>query len=232
MEPVKQSKPQSTQRMRGLRLVQYLGELNKPYLGLADLEKILRVKRPSLYVVLHRLVKQGVLVRLRRGSYRGMLGAGDAAKIANALYAPSYLSFESALARCGILSQIPYMLTFATSKRSKRMTVGETAVEFRQLNAALFFGYTLEQGLYVAEPEKALLDELYLGTRGKATLDFDALNLATVSRAKFLEYAKRFPAYTQVKAQALAQRFGETGATLETKARFRSATSSPRRRTR
>lgn len=207
-------------RRNKVQLVQYLGELNKPYLGLADLEKILHLKRPSLYVILHRLVQQGALVRLRRGLYRGTLGSADAAKIANALYHPAYLSFESALARYGILSQIPYTLTFATPKRSKRMSVGTTAIEFRQLNAALFFGYTLEQGLYIAEPEKALLDELYLITRGKARLDFNALNLANLSRAKFLEYARRFPDYAQAKAQELARRFGETAVTLETKARL------------
>ena len=202
-----------------MALVQYLGELNKPYLTVADLEKILRVARPSLYVVVHRLVKQGVLARLRRGVYRGMFTSTDAAKIANALYHPSYLSFESALARHGILSQIPYTLTFATSKRSKRIAVGATAVEFRQLNTALFFGYILEQEVYVAEPEKALLDEMYLIARGKATLNLDALNLAALSRAKFLTHAQRFPDYMQAHAQTLARRFGETTVTLETKAR-------------
>lgn len=204
-----------------IQFVQYLDALDKPYLTLADLEKILGITRPSLYVILHRLVKQGALVRLRRGVYRGMLGAADAAKIANALYEPSYLSFESALARYGILSQIPYMLTFATPKRSKRMTLGDTAVEFRQLNETLFFGYMLEQGLYVAEPEKALLDELYLIVRGKAALDLDALDLVNLSRAKFRAYAQRFPDYVQVQAQALAARFGETVATLEKRERFR-----------
>lgn len=207
-------------RPTNITLIQYLSELNKPSLSLADLEKILGVARPSLYVVIHRLVKHGVLVRLRRGLYRGMLGSADAAKIANALYYPAYLSFESALARYGILSQIPYTLTFATPKRSKHMTIGETAIEFRQLNSALFFGYTLEQGLYIAEPEKALLDELYLIARGKARLDLDALNLATLSRFKFLTYARRFPAYTQTQARTLARRFGATVATLEMRARF------------
>lgn len=204
-----------------IQLVQYLDALNKPYLTVADLEKILGIARPGLYVILHRLVKQSVLVRLRRGVYRGMLGAADAAKIANVLYYPSYLSFESALARHGILSQIPYTLTFATPKRSKRMTLGDTAVEFRQLNETLFFGYTLEQGLYVAEPEKALLDELYLITRGKATLDLDALNLTNLSRAKFLAYTQRFPEYVRTQAQAPAARFGETVATLEKRERVR-----------
>jgi predicted transcriptional regulator of viral defense system len=207
-------------RRRDLQLLQYLDELHKPSLNLADLEKILGVARPSLYVVLHRLVKQGVLVRLRRGMYRGMFGAAEAMKIANALYAPSYLSFESALARYGILSQIPYVLTFATTKRSKRMRIGETPIEFRQLHARLFFGYTLEQGVYLAEPEKALLDELYLITRGKATCDLDALNLAALSRAKFLEYALRFPDYVQTRAQTLAPRFGRMTTPNQTRAQI------------
>ncbi|MBI4671264.1 MAG: hypothetical protein HY741_06295 [Chloroflexi bacterium] len=103
------------------------------------------------------------------------------------------------------------------------MTLGDTAVEFRQLNETLFFGYTLEQGLYVAEPEKALLDELYLIVRGKAALDLDALDLANLSRAKFRAYAQRFPDYVQVNAQALAARFGETVATLEKRERLRAA---------
>src|SRR4029450_6358520 len=36
---------------------------------------------------------------------------------------PSYLSFESALARHGILSQIPHTFTFATTRPSKTASV-------------------------------------------------------------------------------------------------------------
>jgi predicted transcriptional regulator of viral defense system len=183
---------------KNIQLIQFLSQLNKPYLTVADLEKLLDLKnRESLYVTLHRLVNYGVLARLRRGVYQLALRPGDVAGMANLLYTPSYLSFESALARYGILSQIPYTITFATPRRSKRITVGDTVVEFRQLRADLFFGYTLEHRLYVAEPEKALLDNLYLMKRGKASLAWNELRLSGLSPERLQEYAVRFPTYVQ-----------------------------------
>lgn len=188
---------------RDVAFVQLLNRLDKPYFTVADLEKVLDLKRESLYVTLHRLVQYGVLRRLRRGIYQLSLRPNDVPRIANPLYSPSYLSFESALARYGVLSQIPYTVTFATSKRSKRMTIGETEVEFRQIRPDLFFGYVLDQGLYLAEPEKALLDEMYLVRRGRADLPLDELYLEDLDVEKLFEYASRFPPYVRDSVIAL-----------------------------
>jgi len=182
---------------KDVTLIQRLLSLDKPYFSPADLEKILGQKRPALYVTLNRLVKYGVLVRLRRGVYQVALRAPDLARIANQLVYPSYLSFESALSRYGILSQVPYALTFATPHRSRRLTLGDTVVEFHQLKRELFFGYTLEGGLYVAEPEKALLDQLYMVTRGLASLALDELDLSPLDPERLRAYAALFPAEVQ-----------------------------------
>lgn len=178
---------------RDVALVQQLLNLRKPYFTLGDLEKILGQQRPSLYVTLNRLVDYGVLIRLRRGVYQAALQAPALAHIANTLVYPSYLSFESALSRFGILSQNPFTLTFATSKRSQQMALGDTAVAFHQLKADLFFGYTLVDGLYVAEPEKALLDQCYLAVRGLTTLFWQELDLSRIDRSRLLELAHAFP---------------------------------------
>lgn len=182
---------------REIALVQQLLSFDKPYFSLADLEKILGQQRPSLYVTLNRLVEHGVLVRLRRGVYQAALQGPALPRIANTLVYPSYLSFESALSRYGILSQAPYMLTFATSRRSQRLTLGDTAVQFHQLKADLFFGYTLADGLYVAEPEKALLDQCYLASRGLASLTWEELDLTHLDRDQLTDYSNRFPAAVQ-----------------------------------
>jgi predicted transcriptional regulator of viral defense system len=182
---------------KGIALIQELLSLNKPYFSLADLEKVLGQRRPSLYVTLNRLVESGVLVRLRRGVYQVALRAPDLPRIANQLVYPSYLSFEAALSRYGILSQIPYVVTFATPQRSRRLVLGDTTVEFRQLKRVLFFGYTLESGLYVAEPEKALLDQLYMASRGLASLAWDELELSMLDRERLRAYATHFPATVQ-----------------------------------
>lgn len=187
---------------RDMALVQQLLNLRKPYFTVGDLEKILNQQRPSLYVTLNRLVNYGVLTRLRRGVYQAALQPSELPRIANALVYPSYLSFESALSRYGILSQAPFMLTFATSRRSQRLVLGETAVEFHQLKQELFFGYTLVAGLFLAEPEKALLDQCYLTSRGLASLFWEELDLSRLDHGRLLEMAQSFPKVVQMRIQA------------------------------
>jgi len=176
-----------------IALVRRLLDLNKPYFTLADLEKVLGQARPSLYVTLNRLVGQGVLTRLRRGAYQSAFQPPALARVANALVYPSYLSFESALSQHGILSQAPYMLTFATSRRTRRLRLGVVEVQFHQLKAELFFGYTMADGVYLAEPEKALLDQAYLAARGVSSLAWDELDLSSLDAARLRDYARRFP---------------------------------------
>ena len=179
---------------RDMDLVRQLVRFNKPFWSVADLEKVLRYgTRKSLLVALHRLAESGILERVRRGYYRVTARPADEAALANVLYRPSYLSFESALARHGILSQIPYTMTFATTRRSKRMAIGGREAEFRQIKKDLFFGYRLEGSLYVAEPEKALLDELYMMKKGRAAVPLEELDVDRLSRGRLREFAARFP---------------------------------------
>jgi predicted transcriptional regulator of viral defense system len=189
---------------RDIQLVQNLVRFNKPYWSVTDLQKILEYKsRQTLLVVLHRLVRQGVLTRMRRGIYRVSINSVEGALLANLLYTPSYLSFESALSRYGILSQMPYTITLATTRRSKKMTLDGAAVEYRQLRGDLFFGHRLEKGLDIAEPEKALLDTLYLMKRGKLSLALEELDLSGLSPRKLDAYGSRFPRYVKTALEGL-----------------------------
>ena len=88
---------------------------------------------------------------------------------------------------------MPYTLTFATPKRSRSLTLGGAAIRYHQLKNTLFFGYGMSEGLYVAEPEKALLDQCYLAARGLADLAWDELDLSAISRDRLTGYAARFP---------------------------------------
>lgn len=178
-----------------VELIKTLYKLDKGYFTFADLERITGLKSTSLKVSVNRLAKKGILTRIKRGVYQLAFSPVDVKKIANQLYYPSYLSFESALSQYGILSQIPAAQTFATLKRSKRLVLWETEVQYRQLNVDLYWGYTLENGIYLAEPEKAILDQLYLVSRGKAA--GGELDLSGISKRKLTRYAKRFPGYVQ-----------------------------------
>lgn len=201
--------------------MQKLQTFHRDHFTVADLEKITRLTRPSLKVTLSRLVVKGVLLRLKRGVYASSAAIVDVPRVANQLYYPSYLSFESMLSRYGILSQIPAMQTFATIKQTKKMILFGTVVEFRQLKEDLFFGYKLENGIYVAKPEKALLDTLYMAVRGKGTLpELRELDLRSIDRKIFRRYAKKFPAYLMPLIKEAEKYFGTAAITLETQERL------------
>jgi hypothetical protein len=55
----------------------------------------------------------------------------------------------------------------------------------------------MKDGMNIALPEKAFLDEIYFVARGKATLDFDELDIKKLSRRTLKKFSKRFPKYTQ-----------------------------------
>jgi len=206
--------------MSDIELLQILKGFNKSYFTVADFEKILGLKREVLYVTLNRLVKSGVLVRLKRGAYQPEFQSLELEKTANELYYPSYLSFESALSRYGILSQIPYTLTFATNKTSKKQSLAGREVEYRQLKDELFFGYNLVGGIYIAEPEKAVLDQLYLMSKGKIASDTSEWSLVGLDKKKLLQYTKKFPPAVQKRVKTLVSRLGSTLTTLEKKEVF------------
>ena len=125
-------------------------------------------------------------------------------QVANALITPSYLSFESALSRYGILSQIPATFTFATTRKTTTIRLGETEVVYRKLKASLFFGYVEVKGTLIAEPEKAFLDMLYMILRGNAFMSLGDLDLKILNRRRVKEYAARFPAKVAQRARELA----------------------------
>jgi predicted transcriptional regulator of viral defense system len=207
-------------KMKDVKLIQTLKSFNKPYFTSSDLEKILNVKKDSLYVTLNRLVKNGVLIRLKRGIYEPEFKVPELEKTANELYYPSYLSFETALSRYGIISQTPYSLTFATFRKSKKLILMNREIEYRQIKKDYFFGYTLDNGIYIAEPEKAVLDQLYMISKGRASKDMSEWSLVNLKKTKFIQYSNKFPEPVQKKAKNLILRFGKYVATLEEKVSF------------
>jgi predicted transcriptional regulator of viral defense system len=183
--------------MKIIELIRKLQKINKPFYTISDLEKIALPPRNSLYVSLKRWVAEGIVERVAQGIYVPMGSVISVENTAAQLYLPNYLSFESALSKHGILSLVPYTLSFATTKKTRRYTIQKREVEFRQISPKLFFGFEMRDRIYMASAEKAFLDEVYFVTRGRARLDFDELDMKKLSMKALKEYAKRFPVYVQ-----------------------------------
>lgn len=183
--------------MKTIEFIKALERLNKPFYTIPDIEKITGQSRKSLFVALKRLVERGVLERMGSGIYRLYSTLPSIERVAASLYMPNYLSFESALSRYGILTLIPYTLTFATTRKTKRFTVEGRDIEFRQIKRDLFWGYEMREGIYVARPEKAFLDLIYFVSRGKSSIDLDEIDMGKLSIAKLRRISKKFPEYTR-----------------------------------
>lgn len=184
-----------------------LRKINKSFFTVSDFQKILKLKPASVKKALSRMLKKGVLMRLGRNIYILADKGGDFTQIASQFYAPdAYVSFESALSTYGIINQIPYTVTMATYKYPKTRPFLQSEIALRKIKKELFFGYKLVGNTLLAEPEKALLDTLYLKSKGLTGLPEEELNLIDISKRKFIEMSKAFPPAVQREAKRLAKK--------------------------
>lgn len=75
---------------------------------------------------------------------------------------PSYVSLYTALARYGLITQVPHVIFVVSLARTAEITTQIGVFSVHQLQPALFTGFTTAHGIAMATPEKALFDSLYL----------------------------------------------------------------------
>ena len=183
---------------------------NKP-VSSADIANIFKIKRSSAKVLCCRYVKQGILVRLKRDIYMldqawEHISQDQSFKIANMLQVPSYVSFTTALAFYNTTTQIPRrFIESASVKRSLRMEIKDDVFVYFKLNKKLYFEFEKKNDCFIATPEKAIVDSLYLQTLGKYKLDLSALNIARLDRKQMLKISRQFPVRTQEAVKKLCK---------------------------
>jgi predicted transcriptional regulator of viral defense system len=125
---------------------------------------------------------------------------GSTRDLVNVLREDAYVSLESALREYGISTQSPRTLTCVTTERPKDFKGRTITISYRSISPRLYWGFvpkTTRYGSYlIAEPEKAILDWIYLGIQNGAAPALDELDFGSVDRPKLLNYARRFPSST------------------------------------
>jgi DNA-binding Lrp family transcriptional regulator len=118
-------------------------------------------------------------------------------ELINVLRPEAYLSLETVLRGSGVSTQSPTSLTCVTSGRPGEFRSKSVSIIFRRLSKNLFWGFQgkrTQYGTYnLAEPEKALLDWVYLHRQEGSTINTDELDLQPLDRGKLLQYAAQFP---------------------------------------
>lgn len=152
----------------------------------------------SAWKATSRLAKRGLLSRVSNGVYLNKLVRdASATDFVNVLNPNSYVSLESALNHWGISTQSPVALTCVTTGKPKEYRTLEFAITLRSISEHLFWGFVEKQTRYskyrIAEPEKALLDWVYLTLQSGLTPRLDEIELQSLDKQKLVKYANKYP---------------------------------------
>ncbi|MDP2905124.1 MAG: hypothetical protein Q8O22_02320 [Candidatus Omnitrophota bacterium] len=139
--------------------------------------------------------RKDLFLKVRNGLYALRSDPPTEEAIANRLYAPSYISFEYALSRHGIIPESVYAVTSATMRITREFIVNNQSFTYSRIKKQAYRGYRTEKiegvTVLIAEPEKALADYLYFVDL-KLKLLNERLNVRKVKKKTVLEYAGLF----------------------------------------
>lgn len=172
-----------------MRLREWLKLLNEfrsrgvNILHISSLEAATNMKRKSLAVALTRLENIGVIRRVSREWI--CIPPCSLTDIVKIVYPSSYISLEWALHYHEVIDQKIHTVTLVWLGKPKTVRMKHYIFELHKIKRELHFGY--DENL-IAEPEKALLDTLYIRRR-----EPDQLNLENLNPKKLARYAEKYP---------------------------------------
>ena len=102
-------------------------------------------------------------------------------EIANRIYKPSYISLEMALSHYQLIPESVYSITSVSTRRTYDFPSILGDFRYRTIKPDFFWGYEIfpyENKVYkMAEPEKTVLDFLYLNKQLRSNSDFESLRI-------------------------------------------------------
>lgn len=168
--------------------------------SLKTIQELLEIdKTSSLFKVINRLVESGVLLKIERDKYVINNYSESEFSLANFIYEPSYVSFESALSYYGILSQFPHEITSATLKQTRSKEFDSKQYSYYRIKKELYWGYTKNDKYLIADKEKAIADQMYLASKGIKTIHLEEYDLANIDKNKLKSYVSKFPKTSKFK---------------------------------
>lgn len=165
----------------------------KSVYAFAELLRLTDLSNAAMRRALTRLCESELMISLGKGYYANGLQMPALEEIASVLYAPAYISLETALFMHGIVDQAPHLLTCVTINKTKIFRTGLGEIQYYHLKPELFFGYQINDALPLAEAEKAALDFVYLQRQNGLHPSLDEWNWEHLDLAKLRTYLEKFP---------------------------------------
>jgi predicted transcriptional regulator of viral defense system len=112
---------------------------------------------------------------------------------ANKMYTPSYVSMESALAYYHFIPEGVFITTSISTRNTAKYDTPIGEFSYRQIKSSLFFGYKIlpynNVFIKIAEPEKVLLDYLYL-RKLTSDAEIEALRLNVIQINELVDFQR------------------------------------------
>ncbi|MDH3259066.1 MAG: hypothetical protein OEM19_06345 [Deltaproteobacteria bacterium] len=184
-----------------MRLLE-LSKIQKLYFRHEDIARTLDISDESAKVSASRYVKQGLLVRLKRNLYVlrekwKILEKEEKFILANLMQVPSYISLMTALDYYEITTQMQRdFIESVAVKRTKEKEVEYITFRYTKVSEDLYFDFRREKGFFIATPEKALLDTIYLSSLGRYSIDHASIDIGKLDREHIERLAAKFPQKT------------------------------------
>ena len=170
-----------------------------------SLKDVLKILPAFNRIQLDRWGNKGYLKKIRRGFYcfsTQELSRNSLFCTANKIYTPSYVSLEMALKYYGFIPEEIFQITSVSTKKSTEFGTKVGNFSYRHIKPTLFWGYKLmdfgKQKLLLADPEKAILDYLYVNSNLKTANDFEEMRIngtefrEQINLEKFQKYLNAF----------------------------------------
>ena len=177
--------------------LQELRSIKKLYFNSHDIAHTLGISQRSALISANRYVKQGYIVRFKRNIYLHRdvwerLAAEEKFMLANMGQTPSYISLMTALDYHGVTTQIRAdYIESINIKRTKEFRVENVFFSYTKISEDLYQGFYRDaKGFFIAFPEKALIDAIYLSVLGKYRFDVNAIEMDKLDQKRLKRYCK------------------------------------------
>lgn len=171
---MKTSSPPAVSKVAPRNIMVFIKKLGRPVFTTHELVALSGKSASTIIQCLNRLVQQGLLIKVCRSLWAE---AGERQlstfEVIPHLFPRQrvYVSFISALHLHGIIEQIPHVITLASTLHTRIIRTRVGVFSVHRIAPSLFDGFDWYMGgsggFLIAEPEKALIDSLYLSSRRK-----------------------------------------------------------------
>ncbi|NOY67970.1 MAG: hypothetical protein GXP53_00535 [Deltaproteobacteria bacterium] len=163
----------------------------------------LKIKPDSARVLCSRYVSGNFLIRLKRNVYMlrerwDYIDYSDLMRLANIVQVPSYISLTTALSYYGYTTQIQQNYVESVClNRTYNKVIDSVEFTYTKVSPRYYSDFGKLNGVFIALPEKALADALYLASMGRYSLDASALEISKFNSQKLKNLIDRYPEKTK-----------------------------------